>query len=123
MSPHSMERSAWNTARWLWILLAICLIGWRVSTRVDQYHPSIADVGHQAQVTFFDANERNIACIDAARSHSRMVAEQIDQVLSVAGLEPPVRPTCEVRYEARTTLPPIYVDSVSLFSNPPPSLA
>ena len=123
MSPHSMERSAWNSTKWMWILLAICLIGWRVNSRVEQYHPSIGRAGHQAQVVFFDANERNIASIDAVRSHSRLVAEQIDQLFPVAGLEPLVQSAYESQWEDRTALPPIYVDSVSLFSNPPPSLA
>jgi len=120
MSTHSMERSAWSSTKWVWILLAICLIGWRISSRVDQYHPSIVSSGHQAQVSFFDANERNIASIDATRSHSRLVVEQTDRLLPVAGLEPPVRATYRRQWEDRTALPPIYVDSVSLFSNPPP---
>jgi len=116
-----MERSAWNSTKWLWIFLAICLIGWRVSSRVEQYHPLIVCAEHQAQVTFFDANERNIAALDASRSQSRVVAEQTDRVLPVAGLEPPVHPSYKRQWEAGNALPPIYVDSVSLFSNPPPS--
>jgi hypothetical protein len=79
-------------------------------------------VGHQAQVMFFDANERNRASIEASRSRSRLVAEQIDQLFPKASLESPVQPPYERQWEARTALPPIYVDSVSLFSNPPPSL-
>jgi len=121
MSPHSKERSVWDSTTWLWILLAICLIGWRVSSRVEQYRPSIASMGHHAQVTFFDANERNIASIDASRSDLRLVAEQIDKLFPIADVEPLVHPTNARQWEVRTALPPIYVDSVSLFSNPPPA--
>ena len=120
MSPHSKERSVWDSTTWLWILLAICLIGWRVSSRVEQYHPSVACAEHQAQVAFFDANERNIASLDASRSHSRLAAERIDRLFPVAGVEPLVQPSYERQSEDRTVLSPIYFNSVSLFSNPPP---
>ena len=120
MSPQAMGRSAWSSTRWLWIVLAVCLIGWRVNSRLDQYHSSVVSAGHQGQVTFFDANERNIAHLDASRSVSRLVAEYTDQLLPVAGLEAPVQPAYERQWDTATVLPPIYVDSVSLFSNPPP---
>jgi hypothetical protein len=120
MSPHSIQRSAWTSSAGLWLFLAICLIGWRVSIRVDQYHPTVACAGHQAQVTFFDSNERNIASMNAARSHSRLMAERADPLFPAIGLEAPVRPAPTIHWEAQTVLPPIYIDSVSLFSNPPP---
>ncbi len=120
MSPHSIERSAWTSRAWLWLLFALCLIGWRVSVRVDQYHPATAFAGHQAQVTFFDSNERNIASMNAARSHSRLVANQADSLFPMDGLEAPVHPARAIQWEAQTALPPIEIHSVSLFSNPPP---
>src|SRR5579863_4356843 len=92
MSPHSMERSAWSSTRWLWIFLVLCLIGWRINSRVEQYRPLVG-VGHHSQAAFFDANERNIASIDAARSHSRHVAQKIDLLFPVASPEPPAQPT------------------------------
>jgi hypothetical protein len=122
MSPHSLERSAWNATKWLWLCLAICLIGWRVSSRVDQYHCSIVSVAHQGQVSFFDANERNRASLDASRSPSRQVAEESDRLLPVVDLEPAVSVFYERSRDHGALLPPIYVDSVSLFSNPPPNL-
>ncbi len=121
MSSHPMNRSAWISPTWLWILLAICLIGWRVGSRVDQYHPLVAGPAHQAQVAFFDANERNLAAVDASRSLPRLVAEHTDLLLPMPDVKPPVQPAYERQGEARTVLPPIYVDSVSLFSNPPPA--
>jgi hypothetical protein len=116
-----MDRSIWSSTKWVWLLLAISLIAWRVSSRVDQYHSSIVSPAHQAQVVFFDANERNTALIDAARSHSRLVAEQRDGLFPVVRVEPAVRPAYKRQWETRTVLPPDCVDSVSLFSNPPPA--
>jgi len=123
MSPHSMERSAWNSTRWLWILLAICLIGWRVSSRVEQYHVSVASAQHQCQVTFFDSNERNLAAIDASRSQSRLIAKESDRLFPVIEFAPPAAPTYKIERESRMVFPPIGFDSVSLFSNPPPPQA
>jgi hypothetical protein len=116
-----MERSAWNSTRWLWLLLAISLIAWRVSSRTAQYHPTIAGPAHQAQVAFFDANERNTAAIEASRADSRVSDLLADRLFPLARLNPPASPAYERQREARTELPPIYVDSVSLFSNPPPA--
>jgi len=116
-----MERTVWSSTKWLWLVLALCLIGWRVSNRVDQYHASIVSAERQAQVTFYDANERNVAALDAARSLSRVVAAHMDGLLPVAGMEPSVQPVHETRWDEWAGLPPIYVDSVSLFSNPPPA--
>ena len=120
MSPHSMTRLNRSTTKWMWMLLALCLIGWRVGSRVEQYRPSIAFGSLQTQVTFFDANERNKASLDESRSRSRAIAERTDCRLPVAGLEPPVHPAYRSQWEDRTALPPVYIDSVSLFSNPPP---
>jgi len=103
------------------MLLALCLVGWRVGSRVEQYRPSIAFGSLQTQVTFFDANERNKASLDESRSRSRAIAERTDCRLPVAGLEPPVHPAYRSQWEDRTALPPVYIDSVSLFSNPPPT--
>jgi hypothetical protein len=120
MSPHSIKRFDRSLSKWLWMLLALCLIGWRVGSRVEQYRPSIAFGSHQAQITFFDANERNKASLDESRCRSRVVAERTDCLLPVAGLEPPVHPAYRSQWGDRTALPPIYVKSVFLFSNPPP---
>jgi hypothetical protein len=122
MSPHSIERSDRSSTSWLWVLLAICLVGWRVSTRVEQYRPSIACASHQAQVTFFDANERNGASRDTLQSGSRLVAELADRLFATVELKAPVPPPFRRQWGERTILPPIYVDSISLFSNPPPAL-
>ena len=121
MSPHSMKRLDGSTTKWIWMLLALCLIGWRVGSRVEQYRPSISFGSQQNQVTYFDANERNKACLDESRSRSRVIAGQTDCLLPVAGLEPPVHPAYRSEWEDRTVLPPVYIDSVFLFSNPPPS--
>jgi hypothetical protein len=79
-------------------------------------------VQHQAQVTFFDANERNFKSLHLSLSHSRLVAVEADRLFPAAvGPEPsPAHPACGNEREAASTLPPIYVDSVSLLSNPPP---
>jgi hypothetical protein len=119
MSPHETARSSWNSTAFLLILLCLSLLGWRLSTRLEQYHPS--DAGRSATVNFFDANERNIASIDEARSHSRQAAEEQDLLFYVVRFEPPVRLARRGHPDTRTLLPPIYVDSVSLFSNPPPA--
>jgi hypothetical protein len=124
MSRHSTDRSAWTSTKWLWVFLAFCLIVWRVSSRVEQYQqyrPSVAFMAHQAPMVFFDANERNTAAMDASRSHSRVIAEQIDRLFPVAVEKPLVPPDYRTEWEAPAALPPIYVDSVSLFSNPPPA--
>ena len=122
-TAHSTDRSASNSTRWLWLLLALSLIGWRVSSRVEQYKTSVAGVEHQAQVSFFDANERNCESINASRSHSRLVAEErADRLFPVAGLEPPPALLAyRSASKADSALPSIYVGSVWLFSNPPPA--
>jgi hypothetical protein len=119
MSPHETARSSRNSTVFLLILLCLSLLGWRVSTRLEQYRPSVA--GRSAAVNFFDANERNIASIDEARSTSRDVAGEQDWLFLAVRFVPPVQPTRRFQRDTRTLLPPIYVDSVSLFSNPPPA--
>jgi len=120
MSPHATERSAWSSTKWAWLLLALCLIGWRVKNRVEQYHAATLTAVHQAEVSFFDANERNRTSLDATRSYSRLIARETDRLFPVVSPEPTVRPVYESQWEDRPALPPIYVNSVSLFSNPPP---
>ncbi len=87
---------------------------------MSQYHPTVACSGQQAQVTFFDANERNLASLDAARSHSRAVAERVDALFSAVVPLLSVDQRHPIERQPRTDLPPIYVGAVSLLSNPPP---
>jgi hypothetical protein len=103
------------------MLLAICLIGWRVSSRIEQYHPTVGCAEHQAQVTFFDANERNIAWIDASRSTPHIVARHTGSLLPADLPKLAIQRTYTSQWEAKAALPPDSIDSVSLFPNPPPS--
>jgi len=123
MSPHSMERSARISSSWLWIVLAICLIGWRVASRVEQYHPSVACAGQQCKIAFFDSNERNIAGISASQTQSRLIASEQDRLFPVVEVTPTVAPSYRVERDARIVFPLLIVDTVTLFSNPPPSLS
>jgi hypothetical protein len=120
MSTHSIERSAWSSTKWLWIFLALSLIAWRVSSRTQQYHPSIASPVQQAQVSYFEANERNAASMAASRAGASWMAEPADRLFQATVLEPPPHPDGERRREVRRVLRPIFADPVTLFSNPPP---
>ena len=121
MSPHSMERSARISSSWLWLLLAICLIGWRVTTRVEQYHPSVACAGQQCKIAFFDSNERNIAGISASQGQSRLIASELDRLFPVVEVAPTVAPSYRIERDTLKVFPPLIVNTVTLFSNPPPS--
>jgi len=49
--------------------LCIALLAWRIDSRVEQYRPSALAV--PTSIAFFDANERNIATLDAAHMNQR----------------------------------------------------
>jgi hypothetical protein len=85
---------------------------------MEQYHPSSADSA--PAVTFFDANERNIASLYVAQSRLSF-AEEHDRLFCVDSLEAlPLQLTDRSQPDTSTLLPDVLLYSVSLFSNPPP---
>ncbi len=121
LRPSGTGRSEWSSTSWLLLLLCISLLGWRYSSRLEQYRPSAT--GPSATVSTFDANERNYESARATRLQSRALSEERDRIgcfgrpellIQIISRRPPDRPAVP-----RYTL----AYSVSLFSNPPPSFA
>ena len=120
MSRSETARLAPRSTSWLLFFLCISLLAWRISFRVEQYHPSSAS--SLPAVTFFDANERYIASRDAVQTQLRFATEH-DLLFCVYGFEAlPLRLTERREPDTSTVLPDILLYSVSLFSNPPPSI-
>ncbi len=119
MSRSETARLARSSTGWFLLFLCTSLLAWRISSRIEQYHPSSA--GPPAAVAFFDANERNTASLDVAQSQQRFVAEEHHQLFCLDSPEVlPLLLTDRRQPDTSTVLPDILLSSVSLFSNPPP---
>ncbi|WP_142988170.1 hypothetical protein [Granulicella rosea] len=93
------------------------LVAWRLGARVDQYRPTPA--GRSQSVSFFDANEGNVALLDEAGRPSRAGDETCDRLFLALPVESPGWPA-RVSRQDEPLLPSLNVQPVSLFSNPPP---
>jgi hypothetical protein len=106
----------------LLVLLCAALLAWRVDFRIEQCHPSTARVPVSASIAFFDANERNIASLDAPCAQPHSVAETRSFAFCAVSRPPLLQRTDRWSPEASPTLPDIPLTSVALLANPPPSV-
>jgi hypothetical protein len=118
MSRSETARFARSSISWLLLILCTSLLAWRISSRMEQYHPSSA--GSPAAVAFFDANERNIASFDITQPQLRLVAEEHHRLFCLDSPEVLPQLTDTSQPDTSAVLPDIFLYSVSLFSNPPP---
>jgi len=86
MSRSGTARLARNSTSWLLVFLCIALLAWRIDSRVEQYRPS--NLAAPSSIAFFDANERNIATLDAAHLNlrPRFSADQPHLILDASDL-------------------------------------
>jgi hypothetical protein len=107
------------------VSLCIALLAWRINSRFEQYRPSTSAVPSSI-IAFFDANERNIATLDAAHldQRPRFSAERPHLVLDAGDLVSAQGLLTETNQGWPDTPPRLsrIVDfSVPLLPNPPPT--